>query len=470
MTDPSVIVSSLRKAFNSGITRDVQWRLNQLQKLLDLIDDNTEELKKAVATDLRKASFEAELMEIMVLKNEIYSAQKNLYYWMKPQYPTTSITQKLDTITLQPEPYGVTLVIGAWNYPINLLLCPFVGAIAAGNCCVLKPSEISVATAALVQKLIPQYLDQDCFQVFCGGVPETTALLEQKFDYIFFTGSTNVGKIVMEAASEHLTPVTLELGGKSPCYIDEGSDLNLVAKRVMWGKLTNIGQTCIAPDYLLCHKSIQNKFLSEFKNVLAQFYGENPQQSEDLGRIVSMQNFNRLKAIMDKMPKEKLEFGGKTDANDKYIELTCYTNVTMDDSVMEQELFGPILPVITVNSTQEAISIINSRDKPLAIYVFSNSNKVIDSFINSTSSGGILINDTLMHCSACNVPFGGVGASGMGSYHGKSSFDTFSHMKPVWKRKQTVLPLGDTRYPPYTDQKLNKMTSMTGQQGFCNIL
>jgi len=470
MADPSIVVASTRKAFNSGKSRDISWRLQQLQRMLDMLEENAQQFRQALEKDLKKSFFEADLMEMMVLKNEIYTAQKNLYYWMKPHYPSTTISQKLDTIMLQPEPYGVALVIGAWNYPINLLLCPVVGAIAAGNCCVVKPSEISDATASLMAKLIPQYLDQECIQVFCGGVPETTKLLEEKFDYIFFTGSTNVGKIVMKAASNHLTPVTLELGGKSPCYIDAGSDLNLVAKRVMWGKMTNLGQTCIAPDYLLCHESIQKDFIQELKKVLAQFYGENPQKSKDLGRIVNERNFDRLSSIMDKMPKEKLEFGGKTDREDKYIELTCYTNVDMNDSVMKDELFGPILPVITVKNSEEAISMINNGEKPLAIYVFSNNNKVIDSFVNLTSSGGVLVNDTLMHCSACNVQFGGVGASGMGSYHGKSSFDTFTHNKPVWKRKQNMEAMIAGRYPPFTQTNLNRLAMLTTERSFCNIL
>jgi len=454
----------------SGITRDYAWRLKQLQKLLDLLEENSDELKKAVATDLAKPAFEADLMELMVLKNEIYTAQKNLYYWMKPQYPSTTISQKLDSIQFLPEPYGVALILGAWNYPINLLLCPLVGAIAAGNCCVLKPSEVAEATASLMKKLIPQYLDQNCFPVYCGGIPETTKLLEEQFDYIFYTGSTNVGKIVMKAAAVHLTPVTLELGGKSPCYIDTGSDLNLVAKRVMWGKLTNMGQTCIAPDYLLCHRDIQEKFIVEMKKVLVQFYGENQQKSKDLGRIVNDRNFNRLVGMMDKMPKEKLAFGGKTDAGERFIELTCYTNVNFDDEVMKSEIFGPILPIITVKDSNEAINMINSRDKPLGLYVFSKNNKVVDNFVERTSSGAILANDTLMQCSACNVHFGGVGPSGMGSYHGKSSFDTFSHMKPVWKRQQNMEFMIAARYPPFTQGNLTKLSVLTTEKSFCNIL
>lgn len=471
MSNSKQVVETARKAFNSGVTRDVQWRLKQLQGLLDLVEENAADLKQAVAKDLNKPGFEADLMELMVLKNEIYCTQKNIHSWMKPNYPPTMLAQKLDTIMVQPEPYGVTLVIGAWNYPINLLLCPVVGAIAAGNCCVIKPSEISENTATLIAKLVPQYLDKDCFQVFCGGIPETTALLEEKFDYIFFTGSTGVGKIVMRAAAENLTPVTLELGGKSPCYIDQSSDLSLVAKRVMWGKLANMGQTCIAPDYIMCHSSIQDKLVEELRKAVAKFYGEDPQKSRDLGRIVNERNFKRLSAVMEAMPAKKLAFGGKSDPDDKYIEPTVYTDVTFDDSVMREELFGPLLPILTVAGPHEAADVINARDKPLAIYVFSNDPAPTEHLLSTTSSGGVMVNDTLMHSGASNVPFGGVGASGIGRYHGKHSFDTFSHMKPVWKRKQNMEALIAARYPPYNEANLNKLTMlMTEKSSYCSIM
>jgi len=470
MATAKAIVESTRKSFNSGITKSIPWRLNQLQKMLDMIENHTDEFKAAVAKDLRKPGFEVDLMELLVLKNEIYATQKSLNSWAKSEYPSKTIAQTFDTIELRHEPYGVALVMGAWNYPVNLLLCPVVGAIAAGNCCVIKPSEISEATATLIAKLVPKYLDTDCFKVYCGGVPETTLLLQEKFDYIFFTGSTNVGKIVMKAASTHLTPVTLELGGKSPCYIDEGSDLNLVAKRVIWGKLTNCGQTCVAPDYILCHKSVATEFAKELKGAITKFYGENPRKSPDMSRIVNERNFSRLVAIMEKMPKEKLAFGGETDITEKYIEPTCYVNVSMEDSVMEEELFGPILSIMNVESADEAISIVNQGEKPLALYVFSNSNKVIDEFLNKTSSGGVLVNDTLMQCGAANVPFGGVGASGIGSYHGKSSFETFSHKKPIWKRKQNMEAMIAARYPPFSDGNLRQLQMLTTERSFCNIL
>jgi len=471
MSEAENLVASVRKAFRNGTTRDMQWRLKQLDAMLNMLEENGDLFKKAVEEDLRKPSFEADLMEIMVLKNEIHHTKRNLSTWIKPEYPSTTLAQKFDTIRFDKEPYGVTLVIGAWNYPINLLLLPVVGAIAAGNCCVIKPSEISQSTAALMKKLVPQYLDKDCFPVYCGGIPETTELLKQRFDYIFFTGSTNVGKVVMRAASEYLTPVTLELGGKSPCYIDDGCDINLVAKRMLWGKMTNLGQTCIAPDYLICHKNVQDKFIKELQKVLVSFYGEDPQKSKDLGRIVNERNFNRLVGLMDKMPKSKLAFGGKTDIDDKYIELTCYTDVSMEDSIMGEELFGPILPVVTAQDYHHAVEMINnSGEKPLAIYVFSNNNKAVEKFVSETSSGGILANDTLMQCSASNVHFGGVGNSGMGSYHGKSTFDTFTHKKPVWLRKQNMEAVIAGRYPPFNQTNLNRLAMLTSEKSFCNIL
>jgi len=464
------VVESARKAFETGKTKNISWRLSQLQKLLDMIDDNIDKLREAVNKDLRKSSFEADLMEVMVLKNEIYHTMNNLHNWVKPEYVSKTLAQALDTVYYQYEPLGVTLVLGAWNYPINLLLCPLVGAIAGGNCCIVKPSEVAENTATLLQKLIPKYLDQDCIKVYCGGVDETTTLLEEKFDHIFFTGSTNVGKIVMKAASKHLTSVTLELGGKSPCFVDAGSDLNLCAKRIIWGKLTNCGQTCVAPDYILCHQSILDDFIEELKKVIKMFYGENVQKSSDYGRIINERNFLRLTKIMEAMPKEKIVYGGEFNISEKFIEPTIYKNVSFDDSLMQSELFGPLMPILTVDSADEAISIINKGDKPLALYVFSKSSQMGEKFIENTSSGAVLINDTLMQCGTSNLMFGGIGASGIGAYHGKMSFETFSHKKPIWKRKQNMEALISARYPPFTNKNLNYLNMLTTEKSFCNIL
>lgn len=466
-------VDKLRESFMSGKTKSYDFRMKQLQRLMDLLDENLPAINKAIHQDLKKPDFESTLYEVGVVKGEIQTAMKNLKTWMKPRAVTRSMLQMMDTTYMQKEPFGVVLVIGAWNYPLQLLLSPFVGALAAGNCGLLKPSDLSIATGDLIAELVPKYLDQDCYQVMLGGVPETTEILQQKFDFICYTGSSPVGKIIMTAAAKHLTPVILELGGKSPVYVDAGSDLKVTANRLMWGKYMNAGQTCVAPDFILAHESIVDKLVKQFQATIKEFYGENPKESDSYGKIINARHFKRLCDVMEAMPAEKLVHGGNTDAERDYIEPTIYKDVSLDDKIMEEEIFGPLLPVITVKGPKHAISIINAREKPLALYVFSKNQANIDRILDETSAGGVMVNDTIMQAGATNVPFGGVGNSGMGAYHGEKSFDSFTHEKPIWKRGQNMEGMVSGRYPPYTPKTLasmKSMMSMSETQLTCNIL
>lgn len=473
MSKAEQLVARTRAAFESGRTRDVQWRIAQLRQLHKLVSDNEAAIIEAEKKDLRKPSFETVLTEISIVRGEVAHAINHLKEWVKPSYPSKNIVQAIATVYIKPEPYGVALIIGAWNYPTNLILSPLVGAIAAGNCAVLKTSEVAVHTAELIEKLAPQYLDPECFPVYSGAVPETTELLKQKFDYIFFTGNKMVGKIVMKAAAEHLTPVTLELGGKSPVYIHKSSDPKLAAARILWGKMLNIGQTCVAPDYVLCDAEVKNDFINAAKDVILKRFGEDPQKSSDLTRIINERQFSRLKGLLDKTPKEKIVFGGVTDADDKYIAPTIIDNCSVDDAVMADELFGPILPVLTVHGKEEAVRTIGSLDKPLALYVFSSNQQVADYVISNTSSGGVTVNDTILHMSNTNMPFGGVGSSGCGSYHGKFGFDTFSHKRSVYSRGQGMESLFASRYPPYSERnlKMNQflVEEKPGSDGYCIV-
>ncbi|KAL9979597.1 hypothetical protein ACROYT_G017278 [Oculina patagonica] len=449
----TLAVKKAKDAFRSGRTRDVEFRREQLRNLLTLMEENEDQIVEALEKDLHKPKVEVILAEIVIVKNDIAFALNNLSEWTKPEIPPeVPIVNKMDTIFTVSEPLGVALIIGAWNYPIQLTIMPLTGAIAAGNCAVIKPSEVASAAAELVSKLIPKYLDQDCFAVVNGGVEETQYLLNNcKFDKIFYTGGSAVGKLVMEAAAKNLTRVTLELGGKSPCYIDKDSDLELVSKRIAWGKFANAGQTCVAPDYVLCHPDMQDELIKRFKETLFDFYGEDPKESPDYARIVNKKHFNRLKALMSS---GTCVVGGETDESENYIAPTVITGVKPTDPLMENEVFGPLLPIVDIESLDDAIDFINDRDKPLALYIFSNDQSKVQRIMNSTSSGGFLANDTVVHAAVSTLPFGGVGGSGMGAYHGKYSFDSFSHKKGCVLKKQAMESLNSMRYPPYEEKRL----------------
>lgn len=392
------------------------------------------------------------MMEIDFTRNEVVHALNHISEWVKPTKVGKDLLTMMDDAYIKPEPFGVVLVIGAWNYPVQLTLAPVIGALAAGNCVVLKPSEVSEHTSALLERLCPLYLDKDAFRVVNGGVPETTELLKEQFDYIFYTGNSHVAKIIYQAAAQYLTPVTLELGGKSPVFVDDSSDLDLVARRLMWGKFANCGQTCIAPDYVLCTPGVQGSLIQRCKTVLESFYGSDPKASDSYGRIINNRHFNRVRTMLD-ATSGRVAVGGIMDERANYISPTLLSDIALNDAIMKDEIFGPILPFIDVKDADEAIEIINNREKPLAMYVFSNQKKTIERFLSQTSSGGVCVNDTLMHLSVINLPFGGVGNSGVGSYHGKFSFDTFSHNRGCLVRAQNMEKMNDLRYPPYTEKK-----------------
>ncbi|XP_026741143.1 aldehyde dehydrogenase, dimeric NADP-preferring isoform X4 [Trichoplusia ni] len=459
--DVAEAVQKARDTFNRGVTRPIEWRRQQLKNLLRMYEENKSAMIEALRKDLRRSKMEAVLLEVDYLINDIKSLLHHLDEWSKPEKPEKGFVNMLDEVVIYNDPYGVVLVIGAWNYPLQLLLLPVSGAIAAGNTVIMKPSELSVACANFVAEMVPKYLDNDAFIVVEGGPKETTELLQQKFDYIFFTGGTSIGKIIYEAATKNLTPVTLELGGKSPVYIDNTGDIMITAKRVLWGKFINSGQTCIAPDYILCTKEVQDKFVEAAKKILREWYGSDAQKSADFCRIINNRHFSRLQAIVD-ASKDKIAIGGSYDANDKFIEPTVLTNVTASDKIMQDEIFGPLLPIVTIENAYEAIKFINERDHPLVLYVFSKQSNIQKLFTEQTRSGSISMNDTIMFYGVETLPFGGVGASGMGSYHGKKTFDTFTHKKSCLIKNFSPIgeKLASGRYPPYTDANLNMITML----------
>ncbi|XP_053564831.1 aldehyde dehydrogenase family 3 member B1 [Bombina bombina] len=408
------------------------------------------------------------MSELSMVRNEINLALNNLSSWTKDEHVTKNMATTFDSVFIRKHPLGVVLIIAPWNYPFQLTLIPLIGAIAAGNCVLLKPSEISQNTEALLSELLPRYLDTGCYSVVCGGAQETSQLLENKFDYIFFTGNAFVGKIVMSAAARHLTPVTLELGGKNPCYVDDDCMIENAARRIAWSRFFNAGQTCIAPDYVLCSDRIKEKLLNALQSTIQDFYGVDPKQSPDLGRIVNQKHFQRLSALLKC---GKIVIGGETDESEKYISPTVLVDVNETDSVMKEEIFGPILPVLTVESLNDAIMFINKRERPLAAYVYSSSNQTVNEFLDRTISGGFCGNDGLMHSTLISLPFGGIGESGMGRYHGKFGFDTFSHHRACLLRSAGREKLNEIRYPPYSEKKLKLALYATEiKQGSCVLL
>jgi len=457
------LVNNLRQEFGKGASRSLEYRVKQLEGFRRLLIEQEEILLSALKSDLNKPTQESIMAEIDFLKNDIIGLLRHIKQWTKDQPVEKAATTLLDEVMIYPEPYGVVLVIGAWNYPLQLTLAPVLPAIAAGNCVLIKPSEVSPATAQAMADLIPQYLDPATVRVVQGGVPETTQLLKERFDYIFYTGSTNVGKIIGEAANKHLTPCTLELGGKSPAYIgdallEDGAKLDVVAKRLLWGKFNNAGQICVAPDYVLCSSKVEERLVPLLAKNLVEWYSENPMASPDYCKIVSSRHIDRLLGLLS-ATKGKVVVGGGSDKKTNFMEPTIVSSVKLDDPLMQEEIFGPILPIINVESAEESVNIINRGEKPLALYVFSEDRQIQQLFKTATSSGGLLINDTLMHLTVEQLPFGGVGHSGMGSYHGKFGFDTFTHKKPVMVRGlgKVSEALGNFRYPPYKAEKLSSV-------------
>lgn len=442
------LVEKQRTYFAEGKTLPVQERIRALERLGQALKSSEAELCRALRADLGKSRTEIYMCEIGLTLSELGYVKKHLRSWSKDRRVRTPLSQfHARSFTVQ-EPYGVVLVMSPWNYPVLLTLEPLIGALAAGNCCVVKPSAYSPETSSVMAKILRSVFPEEYVAVVEGGRQENQGLLAQKFDYIFFTGGVNVGKLVMEKASAHLTPVTLELGGKSPCIIDETANLKLAARRLAFGKYLNCGQTCVAPDYVLVHEKVKERFLGYVKEEIVRMYGARPLENPDYGKIVNRKHFDRLLGLMNP---EKLVFGGESREESLQIAPAVLDGVTPEDAVMQEEIFGPLLPILTVRSMEEALSFVNDRPKPLAFYIFTQDKKVEQMFLRRASFGGGCVNDTIIHLATSAMGFGGVGNSGMGSYHGKKSFDTFSHEKSIVKKYNWIdLPM---RYQPYTEQK-----------------
>ncbi|KAJ6391674.1 hypothetical protein OIU77_025610 [Salix suchowensis] len=513
----SMLTKELRDVFASGKTRSYEWRISQLKSMIKMCDEHEEDIADALHQDLSKPKLESIVYElrdseitttisllcpralifsvsvcpelevcdrwipyflgfetgweylgfdslseseITMLKNSCALAIKELKQWMMPEKAKTSLLTFPSSAEIVSEPLGVVLIISAWNYPFLLSLDPLVGAISAGNTMVLKPSELSPATSTLLAKLLPEYLDVSSIKVVEGAVSETSALLEQKWDKIFYTGNGRVGRIVMAAAAKHLTPVVLELGGKSPVVVDSGIDLQIATRRIIIGKWgCNNGQACISPDYIITTKDCADKLVDSLKKELDTFYGENPLESKDISRIVSSNHFSRLtKLLDDDKVSGKIVYGGERDEANLKIAPTILLDVPRDSLIMKEEIFGPLLPILIVSKIEDSWDVINSGTKPLAAYLFTNNKKLKEQFVMSVSAGGVTINDIAMHLAIHTLPFGGVGESGTGSYHGIFSFDAFSHKKAVLYRSF----MGDAalRYPPYTLGKIRLLKAL----------
>ena len=442
------ILQQQKTFFNTHATKDLDFRKAQLQKLKKLVKSNEKLLYDAIYQDFGKSEFETFGTEISFIYKDIDYYLKNLKSFAKPKNVLTNIVNQMGSSKIVFEPLGNCLVIGAWNYPYQLTLTPVIAAIAAGNTCMIKPSELPENTMKAMAKLINENFDAQFLYVVEGGVEETTAILKLRFDKIFFTGSPRVGKIVYKAAAEHLTPVTLELGGKSPAFVTEKADLQIAAKRIVWGKFINAGQTCVAPDYLYVAENIKAKFLKVLiEEIKKRNYTDNV---DHYCKIINERNFDRLEKMIDR---EKMVFGGETNREKRYISPTVLDNVTWEDAVMQEEIFGPILPILTYKNLETAMQTVVEGEKPLSAYLFSNDAKEQELFTEKLSFGGGCINDTLMHLSNDRLPFGGVGNSGIGHYHGKFGFEAFSHQKAILKKSNYLEP--ELKYPPYSDAKLN---------------
>ncbi|HTK84069.1 MAG TPA: aldehyde dehydrogenase family protein [Patescibacteria group bacterium] len=438
------LVNETRKHQRSLDRADLDWRRDQLRALQRMIRENQPALLDALHKDLRVAPQEGKLLQLGVINAEIKHALKHLDEWAAPEKVRTPLHLQPAKSSVAQEPLGTVLIMGAWNYPLLLTLSPLVGAIAAGNAAVIKPSEMAPATAQVLADLLPRYLDPKAFPVVQGGVPETTELLKERFDLVFFTGSANVGKIVMRAAAEHLTPVVLELGGQSPCIVDKSADLKTAALRIVFAKFANAGQTCVAPNHIFVHKEVATEFTKVLKETLEKFYGSDPQKSPDFARIVSRKHVERLKGLMDG---QTIAHGGQVDADDLYVAPTILTGVDPKSPVMQEEIFGPVLPIMEFENIDDVFNDIASRPHPLAAYVFATDKDVIERAKKEISAGGICANNAMMHLAVDDLPFGGGGeGSGFGAYHGRAGFDVFSRRKSILQSANVEPGL---HYPPY---------------------
>lgn len=443
------IIELQKSYYFSGVTRDINFRKEMLNRLKEAIQSREEEIFEALQKDLGKSPFESYVTEVGFVISSMNHMLKHLEEWMKPEDVKTPVHLQPAKSFIVREPYGSVLIIGPFNYPFQLVIEPLIGAIAGGNCAVVKPSEAAIHTAQIIEEILAAIYPPHYVTVVEGEKEETSALIHAPFDYIFFTGSVAVGKVVMKAAAERLTPVTLELGGKSPAIVDQTADLRKTAERIVWGKFVNNGQTCVAPDYVIAHESIVIKLIEEMKKVVHRFYGERVEENRDYGRIINKKHFERLVQLLEK-EKHQICFGGSFDRESLFIEPTFLKDVNWESPSMENEIFGPILPVLTFSNLGEAIHRIRQNPKPLAAYMFTENEKAADYFMENLPFGGGCINDTVSHVGNIHLPFGGVGSSGINAYHGKYSFETFTHAKAMMKKSTKIS--ASIGYPPYKNK------------------
>jgi len=444
-SDLNGLATHHRKYFLSGVTRSIEWRETQLVALQSMMKDRADEFYAALWKDLRRNRIEADWVDVKYMTSEIDHVLAHLQHWMKPLPTSTPVVLTPSHAQVRFDPLGVGLIIGTWNYPVMLTLSPLVAAISAGNVAVIKPSDLAPATSEVIARLLPEYLDCNAFSVVLGGVQESTALLEQSWDHIFFTGGTTVARIVMTAAAKNLTPVVLELGGKNPCIVHSSANLQVAARRIAFGRWFNAGQTCTAPDYVLVFRDVRDEFLKCLKETLVEFYGDDPQKSPDYGRIVNFHHHDRLTNLL---ASGTVHHGGQHDRADRFIAPTVLVNVSPDSPAMQEEIFGPILPVIEVDNAQDVIGFVNARPSPLGLYIFSEDHLLTEQILNSTASGDAGVNECTLQPIVHDLPFGGVGTSGMGKYHGEWGFRAYSNVRGILHHS-TALDIGGLRYPPY---------------------
>ncbi|XP_063310739.1 aldehyde dehydrogenase family 3 member B1-like [Pelobates fuscus] len=466
------VLRRARDAFTSGKTKPYSFRLLQLKAILQMLEIHEEDFVDALDKDMHRPRFETVLSEIITVKNEALYAMKNLEKWMSPEPVQKNMVSLLDNCFVQKEPVGLVLIVGGWSFPIELSLIPMIGAVAAGNCVVLKPSETNSHTANLLRMLLPQYMDTCCYHVISEEHGDLMEVLENTFDHVFYIGDRTIGKQVMQAAAKYLTPVTMVLGGKNPCYVDKSCDIITAARRIAWARYINSGQNSLAPEYVLCHPDIKNRLINELCYWVQDFYGKNPRESPHYGRMASTEHYRRVK---DLLSSGQVAFGGQTDDGERYIAPTVLTDVQESDAIMEQEILGPILPIFTAQTLEEAISFINKKGRPLTIYVHSGNPEVISQIMYCTSSGSFCSNDNMIQNLYTSLPCGGIGNSGVGIYKGKYSFDTFSHSRAYVLRNNIVECVTYLRYPPYAEKTLRLMkwactVSKKKNSNWCSIL
>lgn len=449
--DVELILEEQKKYFDTQVTKDIDFRIRQLRRLKESIKKYEEQILKALNKDLGKHKNEAYMTEVGYVYNSITHVIKNLKKWARPEKRPTPIYLMPAKSYIVSEPYGSVLIIGPYNYPFQLLIEPLIGAMAAGNTALLKPSEMTPNVSKVVKEMIEDTFDKEYIGCVEGGIDTNTSLINDKFDYIFFTGSAAVGKIVMQAAAKNLVPVTLELGGKSPVIVDESANIKEAARRIIWGKTANAGQTCVAPDYVVVHERVKDELIREMKNALTEYYGEDIEKNDSFGRIVSGRYFNRIKAMIEE-DKDGIVFGGHWNEEERYIEPTLIEISSENAATMQEEIFGPVLPIMTYKNLDSIITKIRNLPKPLALYLFTRNKSVESKVLSEISSGNACVNDTITHTANPYLPFGGVGNAGIGAYHGKDSFITFSHRKGILKKPASIN--SSIIYPSFTEKQL----------------